>query len=164
MASPLVGVALWWVLLFAGYLMLVSPLSGGEFVLGAVLSGLAAGTAMTAHRMSGSPFTLPPGGVGGLLRIPAAVLADTWWLARLVGSQLRRRAVPVGALRRLTLAAAPDELREQQAQAVAGLMLSLSPGSFVVDSSPSPPRLLIHAVRDELGVVEKRVVERSVQR
>jgi multisubunit Na+/H+ antiporter MnhE subunit len=81
-----------------------------------------------------------------------------------VGSEVRRRATPAGALRRLTLAAAPDELREQQTQAVAGLMLSLSPGSFVVDSSPSPPRLLIHAVRDELGVVERSMVGRSVQR
>jgi hypothetical protein len=40
--SWLVEAAVWWVLLFAGYLMLVSPLSGGEFLLGALLSAVAA--------------------------------------------------------------------------------------------------------------------------
>jgi multisubunit Na+/H+ antiporter MnhE subunit len=158
-----VEVAVWWVLLFAGYLVLVSPLSGGEFALGAVLSALAGGAAVLARRMSGSLFVVPRGGAGALLRLPAAVLADTWVLATLVWPEVRRRGTPAGALRSLPLADQPDEAREESWQAVAGLMLSLSPGSFVVESGGHPPALLVHAVRAALGPVES-AVERSVHR
>ena len=160
--SQVVEVAVWWVLLFAGYLVLVSPLSGGEFALGAVLSALAGGAAVLARRMSGSLFVVPRGGVGALLRLPAAVLADTWVLVTLVWPEVRRRGTPAGALRRLPLADQPDKAREESWQAVAGLMVSLSPGSFVVDSfavdrGGHPPALLVHAVRAELGPVERSV-------
>ena len=159
---------MWWALLFAGYLVLVSPLSGGEFALGAVLSALAGGAAVLARRMSGSLFLMPWGWAGALLRLPAAVLADTWLLAALVWPEVRRRGTPAGALRSLPLrsvspAGQPAEAREESWQAVAGLMLSLSPGSFVVESGGHPPALLVHAVRAALGPVEN-AVERSVHR
>jgi multisubunit Na+/H+ antiporter MnhE subunit len=153
----LVEAAVWWVLLFAGYLMLVFPLAGGEFVLGALLSAIGGGAAVVARRMSGSSFAVPRGWVGAVLRLPAAVLADTWLLARWVWPELRRRGTPVGALRILPLAGQPDEVREESWQAVAGLILSLSPGSFVVESGGHPPALLVHAVRAEPGALERSV-------
>lgn len=153
----MVEVAVWWVLLFAGYLMLVSPLSGGEFVLGALLSAIGGGAAVVARRMSGSSFAVPRGWVGALLQLPAAVLADTWLLARRIWPELRRRGTPVGALRTLPLADQPDEVRGESWPAVAGLVLSLSPGSFVVESSGHPPALLVHAMRAEPGALERSV-------
>lgn len=153
----MVEAAVWWVLLFVGYLMLVSPLSGGEFVLGVLLSAIAGGAAVLARRVSGSSFVVPQGWVSALLRVPAAVLADTWLLARLVWPEMRRRGTPEGALRPLPLTEQSDEIREESWQAVAGLMLSLSPGSFVVESSTHPPVLLVHAVRAGPGAVERSV-------
>ncbi len=155
--SQWVEAAVWWVLLFAGYLMLVSPRSGGEFVLGALLSAIAGGAAVLARRMSGSSFVAPQGWVGALLRLPAAVLADTWLLARLVWPEVCRRGTPKGELRPLPLTEQPDEIREESWQAVAGLILSLSPGSFVVESSSHPPALLVHALRAGPGAVERSV-------
>jgi hypothetical protein len=55
----LVEAAVWWVLLWAGYLALVSPLSGGEFILGALLSAVAGSAAVLARRASGSSFAVP---------------------------------------------------------------------------------------------------------
>jgi multisubunit Na+/H+ antiporter MnhE subunit len=38
---------------------------------------------------------------------------------------------------------------------VAGLLLSLSPGSFVVDSSGQPPTLVMHGIRADAGLLER---------
>jgi multisubunit Na+/H+ antiporter MnhE subunit len=156
---PLVEVAVWWVLLFGGYLALVSPLSGGEFILGALLSVVAARAGVLARRASDSSFTVSWRWLGSLVKIPGAVLADTLLLARLLWPQWRRRESPSGALRGVLLAQQPDDVREASWQAVAGLMLSLSPASFVVDSGGQPPALLVHAVRGRSSAME-----RSVQR
>jgi multisubunit Na+/H+ antiporter MnhE subunit len=150
----LVEAAVWWVLLWAGYLALVSPLSGGEFILGALLSAVAGSAAVLARRASGSSFAVPRHWVGALLRLPGAVMADTWQLAQLAWTaSIRRRTV--GGLQTLELADQPDERRDASWQAVAGLLLSLSPGSFVVDSSGHPPTLLVHTIRAEAGPVER---------
>ncbi|MGH3683685.1 MAG: hypothetical protein ACRDQY_13110 [Pseudonocardiaceae bacterium] len=154
---PRTEAAVWWVLLFGGYVVLVSPLSGGEFVLGALLSVIAGDAAVVARRMSGSLFAMPRGATGALLRIPAVVLADTWLLARLLWPAVRGRGASAGALRRLPLLDQPDEVRAESWQAAAGVIVSLSPGSVVVDSSGRPPTLLVHALRAELGAVERSV-------
>jgi multisubunit Na+/H+ antiporter MnhE subunit len=154
----LVEAAVWGVLLWAGYLALVSPLSGGEFILGALLSAIAGGAAVLARRASGSSFAVPQHWVGALLRLPGAVISDTWLLARLVWTRSARRRT-IGQLQRLELAEQPDEFRDTSWQAVAGLLLSLSPGSFVVDSSGHPPTLLVHTIRAEAGSLE-RVIQR----
>jgi multisubunit Na+/H+ antiporter MnhE subunit len=151
--------AAWWLLLFAGYLALVSERSAAEVILGASLSAAAAGTAMLARRVSGSSFAVPRGWVAVLVRLPAAVLVDTWVLVRLIWPVSTARAAQVGGLQALGLADQPDERRDSSLQAVAGLLLSLSPGSFVVDSSADPPKLVLHSIRASPGPLE-----RSLQR
>ena len=90
-----------------------------------------------------------------LLRLPAAVLADTWLLVRLIWRVPTQRASQEGALRTLQLAGQPDERREESWQAVGGLLLSLSPGSFVVDSSGHPATLVMHGIRADGGLLER---------
>jgi multisubunit Na+/H+ antiporter MnhE subunit len=148
----------WWVLLFSGYLALVSPLSGGEFILGALLSIVAGCAAVLARRASDSSFTVSWRWLGPLTRIPGAVLADTVLLARIL-AQWPGREAAAKALRSVPLARQSDDVRGESRQAVAGLMLSLSPGSFVVDSGGAPPRLVVHALREQPSALE-----RSVQR
>jgi multisubunit Na+/H+ antiporter MnhE subunit len=148
----------WGILLFASYLVLVSQRSGSEIILGALLSITACGAAVFARRMTGSSFAVPRGWVAVLLRLPAAVLADTLLLVRLIGRRPSGRSSRVGALRTLELADQPDERREGSWQAVAGLLLSLSPGSFVVDSTVSSDQasiLVIHGVRADDGLLER---------
>ncbi|MDQ3904345.1 MAG: hypothetical protein M3300_02560, partial [Actinomycetota bacterium] len=60
----------WWVLLFTGYLVLVSQRSHAEVVLGALLSAAAGSAAVLARRVSGSSFAVPRGWVGVLIRLP----------------------------------------------------------------------------------------------
>lgn len=157
--TPLVEAAVWWVLLFAGYLALVSPLSGGEFILGALLSVVAGCAGVLARRASGSSFAVSWRWLGPMVRLPVTVLADTLLLAQLLWPPLRRRRMRAEALRSLPLMQQADDVREESWQAVAGLMLSLSPGSFVVDSSAQPPSLLAHVVHEQPSALE-----RSVQR
>jgi multisubunit Na+/H+ antiporter MnhE subunit len=147
----------WGTLLFAGYLVLVSQRSGSEIILGALLSITAGGAAVLARRMTGSSFAVPRGWVAVLLRLPAAVLADTWLLVRLIGRRPSGRPSQVGALRALELAHQPDECRAASWQAVAGLLLSLSPGSFVVDSTANnqAATLVIHGIRTDDGLLER---------
>ena len=114
---------------------------------------------MLARRISGSSFAVSWRWLRPLFRVPGAVLADTLLLARLLWAQgrwtqVRRGTVP---LRALPLAQQPDDVRGESRQAVAGLMLSLSPGSFVVDSSGQPPTLLVHALRNQPSVIERSV-------
>jgi multisubunit Na+/H+ antiporter MnhE subunit len=151
--------AAWWILLFAGYLALVSQRSAAEIILGALLSAAAGGAAVLARRVSGLSFAVPRGWVAVLIRLPAAVLADTWLLVRLIRPGSTTRATEVGSLQTLELPGQPDERRDISCQAVAGLLMSLSPGSFVVDSSSDPPKLVVHSARASLGLLE-----RSLQR
>ncbi|HZS21579.1 MAG TPA: hypothetical protein VFA63_11410 [Pseudonocardiaceae bacterium] len=151
--------AAWWVLLFAGYLALISQRSAAEAILGALLSAAGGSAAVLARRVSGSSFAVPRGWVTGLIRLPRAVLADTWLLVRLIWPGSTARAPEVGSLQTVELAGQPDERRDISWQAVAGLLLSLSPGSFVVDSSAQPPRLVMHSIRPSSGLLE-----RSLQR
>jgi multisubunit Na+/H+ antiporter MnhE subunit len=152
-----VEVAVWWVLLFAGYLALVSPLSGGEVILGALLSAVAGYAGVLARRASDLSFAVSWRWWSPLVRIPVAVLAETLALARLLWPQLRGKGAPAGALRTLALAQQSDDVRRESWQAVTGLMLSLSPGSFVVDSSAHPPALLVHAIRGHPSALERSV-------
>ncbi|MBV8996733.1 MAG: hypothetical protein JO287_24195 [Pseudonocardiales bacterium] len=147
--------AVWGVLLLAGYLVLVSQRTGSEIVLGALLSAIAGGAAVLARRLTGSRFAVPRGWLAVLLRLPAAVLADTWLLVRLIWRAPTRQASQVGALHALQLAGQPDEQREESWQAVGGLLLSLSPGSFVVDSSGHPATVMMHGIRADVGLLER---------
>jgi multisubunit Na+/H+ antiporter MnhE subunit len=154
---PLAEAAVWWVLLFGGYLALVSPLSGGEFALGAVLGAVAGGAAVAARRVSGSSFAVSWRWLGPVVRIPVAVLADTLLLTRLLWARWRGREAPGGAVRTVALSQQADEVREGSWQAVAGLLLSLSPGSFVLDSSGQPSQLLLHVVHKQPSALERSV-------
>jgi len=147
--------AAWGVLLLAGYLAMVSQRSGAEIVLGALLSAVAGGAAVLARRMTDSSFSVPRGWLAVVLRLPAAVLADTWLLIQLIWRAPVLRRPPEEALRTLQLADQPDELREASWQAVGGLLLSLSPGSYVVDSSGHPATLVIHGIRADVGLLER---------
>lgn len=142
-------------MLFAGYLVLISQRTGAEIVLGALLSVPAGGAAVLARRVTGSCFAVPRGWVAVVLRLPAAVLADSALLVRLIWRPSTLRSPQAGDLRALQLADQPDELREASWQAVAGLLLSLSPGSFVVDSSGPPPTLVMHGIRADAGLLER---------
>lgn len=146
---------MWVVLLFAGYLALVSQRSGAEVVLGALLSVIAGGAAVLGRRMTGSRFALPRGWPAVLLRLPVAVLVDTWLLVRLAWRGTPLRVSQAGAVRTLELTDQPDELRESSWQAVGGLLLSLSPGSFVVDSSGHPATVVMHGIRANDGLLER---------
>jgi multisubunit Na+/H+ antiporter MnhE subunit len=149
--------AVWWMLLFAGYLALVSPLSGGEFILGALLSTLAGCAGVLARRMSDSSFAVSWRWLGPVVWIPVAVLADTLLLARLLWSLVRGQEVPAIPLRAVPLAPQPDGVCGESRQAAAGLMLSLSPGSFMVGSREHPPELLVHVLREQPSVMERLV-------
>jgi hypothetical protein len=131
---------------------LVPALGGAELVLGAVLSVVAGCAGVLARRAGGSSFAVSWRWFGPLARIPFAVLADTMVLARLLWAKRQAPAMP---LRTVPLARQADEVRGESWQAVAGLMLSLSLGSFVVDSGGQPPGLLVHAVREQPSVVER---------
>jgi len=149
---------MWGILLFAGYLVLVSQRSGSEIILGVLASITAGGAAVFARRMTGSSFAVPQGWLAVLLRLPAAVLADTWLLVRLIGRRRSGRSSQVGALRALELDDQPDARKEASWQAVAGLLLSLSPGSFVVDSTASSDQastLVMHGIRTDDGLLER---------
>jgi hypothetical protein len=142
------------------------PAVWGRVHPGALLSVVAGCAGVLARRASGSSFVVSWRWLGLLVRLPAAVLADTLLLTRLLWSQLRGKQAPGGALRTLPVARQRDAARGQSWQAVARLMLSLSPGSFVLDSGRDSerqaPRLLVHGIRGQPSAMERSAMGRSV--
>jgi hypothetical protein len=137
---------LWWLVLSGLWLLTATPLSIPEVVVAGVVAVPCALAARPARRATSRTWRLRGGWVRWLPAVAVAVLADT---ARVL-------AVPVhgrdrGALRRTRLPAEPDETVAATRRAVVTILLSLSPGSYVVDWSSAETGadvVVTHALTD----------------
>ncbi len=149
-----VEAAAWWLVLVAGYLLLISTVTVVEFAVGAFISALAGVAAVVARRASGSRFA-----VGTTLRllayVPASVLADTVLLVRVLVAELGRRGTPAGRMRTVPLASPGETAAENTWTAVAAGTMSMAPGTYALDTHRGS--LLVHALRDEPDRLERAV-------
>lgn len=139
-----VEAACWAVGLFLLNLVFISSVDALELLLG-VLAALAGGVlAVAAREASGNAFGVRPGWWRWLARVPLDVARDLGLVAVLLARRLAGRRVAG----RFVTVQLPDE-REPYAttaRAVAGLAISLAPGSYLVNSEPARNRLLLHTL------------------
>jgi multisubunit Na+/H+ antiporter MnhE subunit len=139
-AGAVLEVAAWELVLAVVYLATLASYSRGELVVAVAVALPAAILARVARRASGARWQLPRGWWRWTALVPVAVVAD---FARVL-TRFGRRDV-AGQFRELHV---PDEpaVRVESRLAVAGFVLSASPGSYVVDSRADERTLLVHAL------------------
>lgn len=138
----------WWAVLFATYLAVISKISPTELVVGAL--GAAAGAAVAVFSRRALLTTddhehyLPrPAWLRWVLPLPAQIVADAVRLVR-----------PRGRLAELRL---PRDDRAAALRGFAVLAVSTSPGTYVAEVDPEGDVLLVHRVGPRPSAVERRV-------
>jgi hypothetical protein len=149
----MIEIGLWWVVLTACELMLVSAVDRYELLV-AVLLGLAgAVVASLARTAQQSSWRLGSGWLAWLPLLPGRVLADTAGvlLAAARGESGSWREVPVADAQR-------DDARGRAARALGAIALSLSPGSVVVDVDPASGRARLHSFGSRGGSALEKAI------
>lgn len=138
----------WWAVLFATYLAVISKISPTELVVGALASAAGAAVVAVTHRallaVDNPERSLPrPAWLRWILPLPAQIVADAVRLVR-----------PRGRLAELRL---PRDSRAAALRGFAVLAVSTSPGTYVAEVDPDHDVLVVHRVGPRPSAVERRV-------
>lgn len=154
-AAPrvLVEIAVWWALSLGVWLMSLSAVSSEEYIV-AVLASLPCGVAAAGARWAiGESWTLRPAWLAPALLLPVAVFTDA---AQVLASPLwsRRRG---GRFSTIATGHAGDSARARAGRAVATMIVSTTPGTYVLDIDPDSGEMLVHSLAPKGPSVEKAV-------
>ncbi len=129
----------WWVVLLALWMELVSKNDWSYLIVGLGTSAVAAGSALLAHHSMQQRYALDRAWARWFVPAVGSILGDTLRLARLLFRPTAERAA--GSLREVRL---PREGPRRAAgrRALSVVVLGLAPGSYVVDVTDD--RLLLH--------------------
>lgn len=148
--------AAWWVVLTALWLLFISSDTWPEGLAGAAAGALAAGAAVIAQRAAG--VRLRPRARWWLwaLPVPREMVTDTAWIAGLLWRRLFRGADPQGEFQWLALPPVEDAARLEARNAMATVVISATPGTFVVGIDPESHWALLHSLTPGCSV-QRRV-------
>lgn len=144
-ALLLVAEAVFWAgASFGVWLLSLSAVSGQELLVAGPSACGCGALAVLARRAMRVAWHPSPDQLRGAWRVPLAIPVDA---ARVVAAALARRPgrfvqVPVRG-------ATGDEPRPAARRAVTGFLLSLTPGSYLVDVDPANGRALVHELPGE---------------
>lgn len=135
-------VLLWWGLAYGVWLISLSAISTPEYIVGA-LCALPCGVAAAGARwaVEGS-WTLRPGWLLPLTTVPLAVVCD----AAQVLAAPWHRGQPGGDFHTGMTAAKGSSPVGKSRQAIAVALVSLTPGSYVLDVDPESGEMLVHSL------------------
>jgi multisubunit Na+/H+ antiporter MnhE subunit len=139
-----VEVLVWWCVSVGVWLVSLSAYSGQDLAV-AVACGLATAVMAVLTRRAVRADARPPAAVLRWLAVlPASILLDA---VRVLALPWRPRArSAAGTFRRLPLGAPGDSPAAVGRRATAAVLLSSTPGAFVVDVDPGSGAALVHAV------------------
>jgi multisubunit Na+/H+ antiporter MnhE subunit len=140
--------AVWWAVLFATYLAVISKISVTELVVGALGSAAAAAAAVLTRRAqlsADNPERYQPraGWLRWALLIPAQIVADSVRLLR-----------PHGGFGEVALR---EDDRAAALRGFAALAVSTSPGTYVTEVDPDQNVLVVHRITPKPSRVERAV-------
>lgn len=152
-----------WLAVVTGlYLIFISSVTALEVAVSLTVGALCAAAAVAGRLSALLRYRPALRWVRWLVPLPATVVADTVRLARLLARQIVERATGRAADQRergglRTLRLSPDTRGETAAarRALAMLVVSSTPGTYVVDVDPEEGILLVHALGEEPSRVEE---------
>lgn len=158
-ARTVIETAAWTLLLVGVWLATLTAVTGSEVVIAVIVALALAPVALASRRTLGVVVRPRAAWARWLVRVPAAVVADSAQLAVAVVRAARGDRT-IGADRELTLPA-EDVPRARTRVALAALVVSCTPGSYVADARPAtanaPGTLVVHALRPRPSGLERAV-------
>lgn len=136
-----VEVLLWWAAAYSVYLLSLSTAPLQELLLGAAVSLPCALAAVGARRATRDRWVLAGRWLRPGLAFPAALLTDTATVLAAAVRPSRR-----GRFETVATGTAADDPRARSQRAVATFWMSVTPGSYVLDTDPATGRLLVHSL------------------
>lgn len=141
--------AVWWIVLFAAYLAIISTISLTEIIVGAVTAAAGAGAAILTRRQllaaDNDERYRPRGGwARWLLRLPDQVAAGFVRLLRPGGGEFAEIRLP-------------EDERAAARRAYAALALSIAPDTYVADVDPERNVLVVHRIGERPSAMEGEV-------
>jgi multisubunit Na+/H+ antiporter MnhE subunit len=153
--ARLIETLLWWSVLFGLWLLTLSILTPAEILAGAVVALPCAAVAPVARHAVGASWRPRLRWLRWLVPLPAAVIADTGRLGAVLLRRRRADGRERGRARELRLPKQADPRLAETQRALAALVLSLAPGSFVID--PVGDQLRVHVLVSGAPRLEKVV-------
>jgi multisubunit Na+/H+ antiporter MnhE subunit len=137
----------WWVVLVLVWVASLTTVSVRELVVAAVVAVPCALTAARARRALASDPRVSVRWLRGVVRLPAAVVAETFavWRAALRASRGTTREVRLG------------QQKSRARQAVGVILLAAAPGTVVIDVDREANVVLVHGLDDPEGAMERAV-------
>lgn len=135
---------LWWATGVGVWLLTLSSVSTVELIAAVVCALPCAVLAVLARRAVRGPLFPQQAWLRWLAPVPVAVVADTVRVLGLAAGVLLGRRIPEGEVRRVQLPRDPDEEKWQNRQAAAGIVVTTSPGTVVLDLDPDHGEMLVH--------------------
>jgi len=131
----------WWALTLGVWLASLSAWSWHEFVVAAGCAAPCAAAVVVARRAGRGAWPLPRQLWRWVVLLPVAMVVDA---ARVLVLPLRRH--PPSEFRTIRLPAARTTRKAAGSEAFAALLLSSTPGSYVVSTDPDKRTALLHVV------------------
>ncbi len=139
----------WWVVLGGLYVVFISTPTDLELIVAASVAVLLTTVAVVVRRLEDRHGGWRLRWARWLLPLPVALVADTASLAWLVVR--KARSPRVGTFRRIEVPGDPTPAR----LALSIVLLSVTPGTYVVDESRDGTALLVHSLREKPSRLEK---------
>jgi hypothetical protein len=133
------------------WMLLVFNTQPAEIALGAVAAALAATGAALVRSRGYAPFSPDVRWSRALLRLPRAVLVDTWLMAVLLARHFLRGEPVKGRFRIIHFACGPhDDPRDQARVAISQWLGGVSPNTYVLGVDERHKVAVVHQlIRDE---------------
>jgi multisubunit Na+/H+ antiporter MnhE subunit len=141
--------AVWWIVLFAAYLAIISTISLTEIIVGAATAAAGAAAAILTRRQllaadNDERYRPRRGWVRWLVRLPDQIAVG---FARLL---LR----PRGEFAEIQL---PEDERAAARRGYAALALSVAPNTYVADVDPDRGAFVVHRIGERPSALEREV-------
>jgi multisubunit Na+/H+ antiporter MnhE subunit len=149
----------WWGVAFGIWIISLSATSNQEFLIAALASLPCGLAAAIARRAIGESWTVRLSWFRPVLLLPVAIFTDS---AQVLAAPLRGRKRG-GRFETVPTGNAGDTAEARGHRALATVLASITPGSFVIDVDPESGDLLIHSLAFKGPRMERAVKRRSVR-
>jgi multisubunit Na+/H+ antiporter MnhE subunit len=151
-APLVVEVVVWWALSLGVWIISLT-IVGGQELLVAVLAALPCGILATAgRRAAGNAWRVRPGWFTAAALLPVAIVSDT---VQVLATALPGRRTE-GSFKRIPVAGGVGEGPVPAGRrAVATILVTLTPGSFVTDVEPRTGQALVHVLTGKPPRIEE---------